>query len=69
MNICWLETWPKAKGQDLHSKRSSHDLFNMEEYRLEIQFKALQANIGYLLHPVIKQHDRMRIADVGTGTG
>ncbi|KAG0158081.1 hypothetical protein PDIDSM_5594 [Penicillium digitatum] len=41
----------------------------MEEYRLEIQFKALQANIGYLLHPVIKQHDRMRIADVGTGTG
>jgi len=34
-----------------------------------MQYKAWQANIGYLLHPAIKQHDRMRIADVGTGTG
>ena len=39
------------------------------EYRLNLQFKAWQANIGWLLHPDIKQHDRMRIADVGTGTG
>ncbi|KAJ5520142.1 hypothetical protein N7463_000595 [Penicillium fimorum] len=40
-----------------------------ESERLERQYKAWQANIGYLLHPSIKQHDRMRIADVGTGTG
>ncbi|KAJ5518968.1 hypothetical protein N7453_001390 [Penicillium expansum] len=40
-----------------------------ESERLEMQYKAWQANIGYLLHPAIKQHDRMRIADVGTGTG
>ncbi|CAI7611681.1 unnamed protein product [Penicillium glandicola] len=40
-----------------------------ESERLEMQYKAWQANIGYRLHPVIKQHDRMRIADVGTGTG
>ncbi|KAJ5986652.1 hypothetical protein N7451_011017 [Penicillium sp. IBT 35674x] len=40
-----------------------------ESERLEMQYNAWQANIGYLLHPVIKQHDNMRIADVGTGTG
>ncbi|KAJ5369863.1 uncharacterized protein N7496_005955, partial [Penicillium cataractarum] len=40
-----------------------------ERERLEKQFKAWQANIGYLLHPAITQHDRMRVADVGTGTG
>ncbi|KAJ5816423.1 hypothetical protein N7447_008656 [Penicillium robsamsonii] len=40
-----------------------------ESERLETQFKAWQVSIGYLLHPAIKQHDRMRIADVGTGTG
>ncbi|KAI3082636.1 hypothetical protein CBS147339_2516 [Penicillium roqueforti] len=40
-----------------------------ERDRLNMQYKAWQANIGYLLHPAIKQHDRMRIADVGTGTG
>ena len=34
-----------------------------------MQYKAWQANIGYRLHPVIKQHDHMHIADVGTGTG
>lgn len=34
-----------------------------------MQYKAWQANIGYLLHPAIKTHDHMRIADVGTGTG
>lgn len=39
------------------------------ECRLDMQYNAWQANIGYLLHPVIEQHDRMRIADVGTGTG
>ncbi|KAJ5808619.1 hypothetical protein N7474_009888 [Penicillium riverlandense] len=40
-----------------------------ESERLEMQYKAWQANIGYLLHPAIQQHDSMRIADVGTGTG
>ncbi|KAL4941976.1 hypothetical protein BDV06DRAFT_193277 [Aspergillus oleicola] len=40
-----------------------------ESERLERQFNAWQANIGYLLHPSILQHDYMRIADVGTGTG
>ncbi|KAL4787870.1 S-adenosyl-L-methionine-dependent methyltransferase [Aspergillus varians] len=40
-----------------------------ESERLERQFNAWQANIGYLLHPSIVQHDHMRIADVGTGTG
>ncbi|KAJ5903561.1 hypothetical protein N7504_005944 [Penicillium tannophilum] len=40
-----------------------------ESERLELQYKAWQANIGYLLHPAIKQHDSMRIADIGTGTG
>lgn len=39
------------------------------EYRLDMQYKAWQANIGYSLHPAIQKHDRMRIADVGTGTG
>ncbi|KAL4811078.1 S-adenosyl-L-methionine-dependent methyltransferase [Aspergillus unguis] len=42
---------------------------NLESERLERQFKAWQANIGYLLHPAIVQHGHMRIADVGTGTG
>ncbi|KAL2838174.1 S-adenosyl-L-methionine-dependent methyltransferase [Aspergillus pseudoustus] len=42
---------------------------NAESERLEKQFRAWQANIGYLLHPAIIQHDHMRIADVGTGTG
>ncbi|KAJ5663571.1 hypothetical protein N7507_004302 [Penicillium longicatenatum] len=40
-----------------------------ESERLEMQYKAWQANIKYLLHPLIEQHDTMRIADVGTGTG
>ena len=25
-------------------------------------------NIGYILHPNIEMHDKIRIADVGTGT-
>lgn len=39
------------------------------EFRLELQYKSWQANIGYLLHGAIEQHGHMRIADVGTGTG
>ncbi|KAJ5144976.1 hypothetical protein N7448_002368 [Penicillium atrosanguineum] len=35
----------------------------------QVPSRAWQANIGYLFHPVIEQHDNMRIADVGTGTG
>ncbi|BCS17813.1 class I SAM-dependent methyltransferase [Aspergillus puulaauensis] len=42
---------------------------NAESERLEKQFNSWQANIGYLIHPSIAQHDDMRIADVGTGTG
>ncbi|GLI77748.1 hypothetical protein PoHVEF18_006042 [Penicillium ochrochloron] len=41
----------------------------MQSKEKELQFKAWQANIGYLLHPAITQHEHMRIADVGTGTG
>lgn len=37
--------------------------------RLEMQYKVWQADIGYLLHPSIKKHGHMRVADVGTGTG
>ncbi|KAJ5619785.1 hypothetical protein N7510_003769 [Penicillium lagena] len=35
-----------------------------ERERLDMQYKAWQANIGYLLHPIIKQQDHMRIADL-----
>lgn len=38
------------------------------KFRLERQYRAWQVNIGYFLHPNIEKHDRMRIADVGTGT-
>ncbi|KAK2773273.1 hypothetical protein FQN53_004184 [Emmonsiellopsis sp. PD_33] len=41
----------------------------VETDRLEMQHSALQANIGYLLHPDIPQRNHMRIADIGTGTG
>ncbi|KAF7714786.1 Methyltransferase [Penicillium ucsense] len=40
-----------------------------EKERLEMQFQVWQAHLGYLLHPTIKTHEHMRIADVGTGTG
>ncbi|KAB8297397.1 hypothetical protein EYC80_002740 [Monilinia laxa] len=39
-----------------------------EAQRLERQYRAWQMNIGYILHPNIAKHDRMRIADIGTGT-
>ena len=34
-----------------------------------MQFRLWQSHLGYLLHPTIEQHEHMRIADVGTGTG
>ncbi|KAI2790288.1 hypothetical protein POX_d05797 [Penicillium oxalicum] len=40
-----------------------------EKERLEMQFRLWQSHLGYLLHPTIEQHEHMRIADVGTGTG
>ncbi|KAJ5741106.1 hypothetical protein N7493_000978 [Penicillium malachiteum] len=39
-----------------------------EAQRLERQYRAWQMNIGYLLHPAIEKHVKMRIADIGTGT-
>ncbi|KAJ5218125.1 uncharacterized protein N7498_000224 [Penicillium cinerascens] len=54
---------PQSRGEYLLVRNMA------ESERLEMQFKAWQANIGYLLHPAIKTHDHMRIADVGTGTG
>ncbi|OOQ82172.1 hypothetical protein PEBR_41904 [Penicillium brasilianum] len=40
-----------------------------EGERLDKQYGVWQANTGFLLHPTIAQKQRMRIADVGTGTG
>ncbi|PGH10993.1 hypothetical protein AJ79_05144 [Helicocarpus griseus UAMH5409] len=40
-----------------------------ESDRLELQHRAFQQNIGFLLHPAIPRHGSMRIADIGTGTG
>ncbi|KAJ5989408.1 hypothetical protein N7481_004618 [Penicillium waksmanii] len=37
--------------------------------RLERQYNVWQSNIGYLLHPAITQRGKLRVADVGTGTG
>lgn len=34
-----------------------------------MQYNVWQSNIGYLLHPAITQREKLRVADVGTGTG
>ncbi|KKZ67548.1 hypothetical protein EMCG_06782 [[Emmonsia] crescens] len=40
-----------------------------ESDRLDFQHNTFQKVLGFLLHPAIPQHDHMRIADIGTGTG
>nr|OQO31725.1 hypothetical protein B0A51_01073 [Rachicladosporium sp. CCFEE 5018] len=67
-----------ANGTTKHTAASPTDAYKLprdasESQRLDAQHTALQANIGFLLHPRIVETlpatDEVEIADIGTGTG